>query len=46
MVRHKRKFYFSTSPKLTTEDGIMRMAVKRHGEYKDFAIVRYRGSDV
>ncbi len=32
-----------TLPKLTTEDGIMRMAVKRHGEYKDFAIVSYRG---
>ena len=30
-------------PQLTTEDGIMRMAVKRHGEYKDFAIVSYRG---
>jgi len=28
-----------TLHKLTTEDGIMRMAVKRHGEYKDFAIV-------
>jgi hypothetical protein len=26
-----------------SEDGIMRMAVKRHGEYKDFAIVSYRG---
>jgi len=32
-----------TVPQLTTEDGIMRMAVKRHGEYKDFAIVSYRG---
>ena len=28
---------------LTTEDGIMRMAVKRKGEYEDFAIVSYRG---
>ena len=32
-----------TVPQLTTEDGIMRMAVKQNGEYKDFAIVSYQG---
>jgi len=26
-----------------SEDGIMRMAVKQNGEYKDFAIVSYQG---
>jgi len=41
--RSMERFRRVTLPKLTTEDGIMRMAVKRHGEYKDFAIVSYRG---